>query len=99
LEQLDSAFSLANIVNDKFASGNWDGVITIWDINNDYSCNADLFGHDGLIRALLYIERYNLLLSGSEHYIKVWNLFDNICVNTIEAGGLVLHTVKGWVFC
>jgi WD40 repeat protein len=98
LEQSTLVVSLANIGNDEFASGNWDGGISLWDINNDYYCIADLFGHAGPIRALLYIERCNLLLSGSENYIKVWNLFDNICVNTIETEASCLTLLKGGYF-
>jgi WD40 repeat protein len=98
LEQSTLVISLANIGNDKFASGDWDGVISLWDINNDYSCFANLLERDGPILAFLYIDSCNLLLSGSGNYIKVWNLFDNICVNTIEAGASCLALLKGGYF-
>jgi WD40 repeat protein len=41
-------------------------VINIWDIDNDYKCIKKLSGHTYYIDCLLFIDRYNLLISGSK---------------------------------
>jgi WD40 repeat protein len=84
LEQTTFAVSLVNIGNDYFASGDKDSIITIWDINNNYFCLTKLNVNGGCVWALLYIERINSLISGSDYGIKVWNLFDYTCVNAVE---------------
>jgi WD40 repeat protein len=88
IEQSTFVASLVNIGHNYFASGDKDSIITIWDINNNYYCLTKLYANNGCVWALLYIEKINSLISGSDNGIKVWNLFDYTCVKTIE-------TVKG----
>jgi WD40 repeat protein len=69
----------------SFASAG-DMVINIWDINNDYKCIKKLSGHTNYIDCLLYIDRYNLLISGSrDGKIKLWDTVDYVCVKNINA--------------
>jgi WD40 repeat protein len=100
LEQTTFVASLVNVGGDFFASGDEAGIIPIWDIKNNYSCLTKLNVNDGCVWALLYIERNNSLLSGSDNFIKVWNLFDYTCVNTIETveGITCFALLKGGYF-
>jgi WD40 repeat protein len=63
-----------------------DMVINIWDINNDYKCIAKLSEHTHYIDCLLFIDRYNLLISGSKDgIIKIWGMIGYVCVKTLNA--------------
>jgi WD40 repeat protein len=73
------------LLTNSFASTS-DMVINIWDINNDYKCIKKLSGHTHYIDCLLYIDRYNLLISGSrDGGIKVWDIIFYVCVKSLNA--------------
>jgi WD40 repeat protein len=74
-------------LDSRFASAGEDSIIKIWNIdNNSYVCHKSLNGHSAVVLVLLYIQDYDLLLSGSmDKTIKVWNINDSQCIQTIEA--------------
>jgi WD40 repeat protein len=63
--------------------------IKILDIYNKYECLHCLEGHTSTVTALLFIERNQLLISGSSYIIKVWAGNNNYnCVRTIHTGDI-----------
>jgi WD40 repeat protein len=73
------------LLTNSFASS-CDMVINIWDIYNDYKCIKKLSGHTHYIDCLLFIDRYNLLISGSrDGKIKIWDILGYVCVENINA--------------
>jgi WD40 repeat protein len=77
--------TLENLNNDMFASGSDDYSIKIWkDNGSTYECLKTIYCHNGPIIALLYLSKENLLVSGClGHNIKVWNINDFQCINTV----------------
>jgi WD40 repeat protein len=72
-------------LNNAFTSASYDKTVIIWDINNHYNCVKILTGHRMGVQSLLFIERKQLLLSGSlDNSIKVWALDNYIRIKTIE---------------
>jgi WD40 repeat protein len=63
--------------------------VIVLDINNEYKCLHRLKGHINCVADLLYIDKNQLLLSGSYDYtIKVWDANNNFnCIRTIDTGG------------
>jgi WD40 repeat protein len=69
--------------SDKFAIGTDQASINIWYIN-DYSYKT-LEGHNDIITSLLFVDKNDLLLSGSDLVIKVWDINTYKCIRTINA--------------
>jgi WD40 repeat protein len=76
---------LTSMEDNRFAVGFCHAVIEIYDnINNIYDCLATLNGHSHGVNALLYVKKYNTLLSGSyDRTIKVWDCDTYSCIKTI----------------
>jgi WD40 repeat protein len=76
--------SLVNLKDNKFACGGYDGQIAIKSIDKDYECVHVLLAHDTSVTALLFFDKFNLLLSGSfSGVIKVLDMNNYSCVRTI----------------
>jgi WD40 repeat protein len=77
VDDVNSAKTTVNLSKNKYATAG--EVIKIWDIDKNYECISTFGEHVGLITCLLYIERFDLLISGSnDRIIKVWDLKDSI---------------------
>jgi F-box/WD-40 domain protein MET30 len=78
------------LVDKLLASGSWDKVIKIWQIEKG-ECLNTLVGHDDGISSLINLN--NLLISSSwDNTIRVWNPRTAHLVNSFEIG-------KGAVYC
>jgi WD40 repeat protein len=76
---------LVNLKEDQIATGCGE-EISIWDIQNDcLGLVATCKGHMDQITSLLFVEKDNVLLSGSKDMtIKAWELGDKHCIRTIK---------------
>jgi platelet-activating factor acetylhydrolase IB subunit alpha len=75
--------TVVNISDNLFASADYD--ISIWS-SKDYKCSKTLTGHKSQVSSLLFYSKEILLISGSENFIKIWDIAgDYQCVRTIEA--------------
>jgi WD40 repeat protein len=77
--------SIISMEDNKVAIGLKHTVIQICDkINNIYECVTILCGHSLGVNTLLYVKKYNTLLSGSyDKTIKVWDCDSYSCIKTI----------------
>jgi WD40 repeat protein len=57
--------SLVNLSGGRFASGNSKGLMSVWDIDNEYNCLKSLPGQTSNSCSLAFCKRRNLLFSGS----------------------------------
>jgi WD40 repeat protein len=76
-----------NLPNNKFVVECSHGF-RIYDIDNDYQCSDFTAGDEDeiFINCLIYNEKDNLLLTGCEGVIKVWDVTNSFeCVMTIDA--------------
>jgi WD40 repeat protein len=84
---VDWRSNATNLPNNKFVVKRSYGF-SIYDIDNDYQC-FDFIAEDedkNYINCLIYNEKDNLLLTGSEGDIKIWDVANNFeCVMTIDA--------------
>jgi WD40 repeat protein len=79
--------SLINLSKNRIANGSDDTTIKIWGVDNDYKCLRTLTGLSSWIVSLLFVNKYDLLISASpDKTICFWNLEDYICVKTICVG-------------
>jgi WD40 repeat protein len=75
LQTESNASSLTNLTNGQFA-GSIKDYITIWDVDEG-EILYEIEGHRGWITSLIFIDKYNLLISGSnDKTIRVWNGLD-----------------------
>jgi WD40 repeat protein len=85
--QLGIINSIVNLSDNRFAACSVNGSINIWDMK-DYDCLASFIGEDNSleIKALLFIEKRNLLISGTIVSLKFWNITNctPLCVHRIE---------------
>jgi WD40 repeat protein len=81
---IDSPISaLTNISIDKFATA-YDKDIYLYDVPNRYRSSKILKGHREKVTCLLYLDKPDLLISGSEDKsLKVWNMSSYECYKTI----------------
>jgi WD40 repeat protein len=70
--QLGFINSIINLSNEKFASCTDKGTINIWDMK-DYNCLTSFYADFSAIKALLFEEKRNLLISGSIS-LKIWDV-------------------------
>ncbi|WP_088892386.1 NACHT and WD40 repeat domain-containing protein [Leptolyngbya ohadii] len=69
--------------NDKVVASGADGVITIWDYQNNSSIT--LQGHTNRIRSIAIDRNRNILASGSEDTtIRLWDMNNNNCISVLE---------------
>jgi WD40 repeat protein len=97
------AFSLVTLSNNKFASGNSKGLISIWDIADDYKCLKSFENHKcQQVSTLAFSEKENLLFSGFYNStIKVFNMNDYVCVanfNTFQDSDAYIVLLPGGYF-
>jgi WD40 repeat protein len=79
------ACSLINLPNDNFAYSSGGVSIKIRDTETGHVVKT-LSTHNDFINVLLFIEKFNILLSGSnDKTIKVWNVKGFECIKTIDA--------------
>jgi WD40 repeat protein len=64
-------FSLGELPNGYFASGERDGNIRIWNLDN-YHCVSKLEGHKYSVKSILFLKDYRLA-SCSDDEIIIWN--------------------------
>jgi WD40 repeat protein len=78
-------YSIIDLPKQHLFAGHNTGCIKVYNITDGYKYIKTLTGHMDLVTSLLYNNRYNVLLSGSEDCtIKVWNVNDYHCIKTIE---------------
>jgi WD40 repeat protein len=78
--------SLVTINENTFATGSYDTMIKLWNIDNDFKCINTLVGYNDWIISLLFIEKGNLLLAGIlDGNIKVWDIRYYCCVSEFKA--------------
>jgi WD40 repeat protein len=96
------AFSLINLSNNRFASGNCEGVISVWDIADDYKCLKSFENRKCRVYSLAFGEKENLLFSGFyDSTIKVFNINDYVCVanfNTFQDSDAYIVLLPGGYF-
>jgi WD40 repeat protein len=77
---------LINLDNNRFASASKDGYIKIWSSDDDFKCLRCFSGYSHFLKALLYIERFGMMLSTDSYNIRVWDIRnDFFCVRSIYA--------------
>jgi WD40 repeat protein len=77
--------AIINLSGYRFATGSHDETIKIWDYKLDYSCINTILCKDESFMSLVYIERDNVLISGSYKNIKLWDMDSYMCIKTVEA--------------
>jgi WD40 repeat protein len=76
---------LVNLSDSKFASASLDSI-KLWDIDNDYKLLKRLDGHTGIVEALCFSAKDNVLLSGSdEETIRFWDVETYECLKSLES--------------
>jgi WD40 repeat protein len=93
--QEDSTFSaIINLSNYKFATV-YEEDIYLWDIDNHYQSFKVLKGHSEGVTCLLYLDKSDLLISGSiDKLLKIWNMSSYECYKTIALETIVLSLLK-----
>jgi WD40 repeat protein len=77
-------YKLVNLSAGKFAWPVGDDI-KIWDFNANFHCST-LCGHSRKVYCLLYLEKENLMVSGSNDKTKkIWSVSDKQCIRTINA--------------
>jgi WD40 repeat protein len=73
--QLGFVNSIVNLSSDKFAYCCDNGFIDIWGAK-DYNCITSFYGEfdKSTIKAMLFVEKKNLLISGSRISLKFWDI-------------------------
>jgi WD40 repeat protein len=96
------AFSLVNLSNNRFASGNCEGVIKIRDITDDYKCLKRFEKRKLKICSLAFSEKDNLLFSGFHNStIRIFNMNNYVCVanfNTFQDSDAYIVLLPGGYF-
>jgi WD40 repeat protein len=102
-KEFKSLSPLIELPNYQLASGSDESGVFIWKLNQKTSklyLEKVLIDHNGPVRSLLYIKRYNLLLSGSDdRTVRVWDLETYDCVKTLlhyEKVGLIALLPGGY---
>jgi WD40 repeat protein len=90
----EEASSFVYLFNNKFASGSSEGVIRLWDIEDNFNNCKTFVGHHKWIYCLQFNKRDGLMYSGSDDMtVKVWDCYnDYICIKTIsenEVSGVI----------
>jgi WD40 repeat protein len=92
--------SIANLQSDQFASAHSTGCIKVRSIANDYKYFQTLKGHNNMISTLLYMEKSNVLLSGSwDCTIMVWNMDDYKYIKIIDNEKGLIYDLMSLPFC
>jgi WD40 repeat protein len=80
--------ALENLSNNNFASLSIDNVISIWDIDQEYMCIKNIEVGVENTCGMFFIEKQNVLLSGSNNgVVKVWELLNYQCIKIVESIG------------
>ena len=75
--------------NNRIASCSYDRTIIIWKSNPPY-CNVRikvLKGHSDSVNSLLYIKERDIMISGADKTLRIWNMSTYQCVTVIERVG------------
>jgi WD40 repeat protein len=84
--------SICLIANFLLIGGNKD--IKIFDTNNDFQYIDSLKGHDKEITSLLHVKKNQLLLSGSDNAINIWDIAIGFeCIKRIEVDNRAFNLV------
>jgi len=86
---------LAEVDEDTFVSGSWDGDIKRWRLS-DGECLATLGGSVYGVYCLVSLRMFGrkVLVSGSgNHKIHLWNLHTNSCVMTLPGHGFAVRSM------
>jgi WD40 repeat protein len=100
LAEKDEINSLINLDNNRFACATARSGIMIWNAeNNGYTCSKILKGHnDDTTECLLYINKYNTLVSGFFNTIEVWDMNNYESIYTIKEGASCLSYLPSGYF-
>ena len=74
---------LLRFSHNEFASGTYDGLIKIWDLQNG-KCLRTLSEHDSYILCLLKLDSTKLVSASYDKSIKIWSFKTGICLKTIN---------------
>ena len=70
-------YSMISLKNGDLAtSGCGDSTIKIWNSKSDYTMIKKLLGHNGVVKLLALLNNGDLVSSGNDLIIKVWNAND-----------------------
>ena len=77
--------SLLNINNSQFATGNYDGLISIWN-TEEFEVEKFFSGHTSQIRKIIKQNNTTIISCSDDHLIKAWDLdsYDADCIYTLE---------------
>ena len=77
--------SLLNISNSQFATGNYDGLIGIWN-TEEFEVEKIFTGHNAQIRNIIKQNDTTIISCSDDHLIKAWALdsYDADCIYTLE---------------
>ena len=72
IELIQNTNKDGGIQGETIASGSWDGMINIWDVDTAI-CIRTLLGHSGWVLTLLALEDGSLASGSTDKTLRVWN--------------------------
>lgn len=76
-----TTYCLSSLPNNYLASGNDDGTITIWNLDN-YKHEKKLRGHEGIVIALKPLPNSKLASGSYDNTVRIWDLDNYILIYT-----------------
>jgi WD40 repeat protein len=84
---------LAELSNNRLASGSSDSTIKIWDLNN-CTCIKTLGEHSGYVQCLKTLSNNRLASGSKDNTIKIWNTQNYECISTLEGHSGTIRSLE-----